>query len=232
VGTSYGSIIPGVIDDLVLYVDAAKRASYSGTGTSWFDISPNGRTGTLTNGPVHTGFGKIGSFDFDGTDDFVNFGNIFNFINTDSFSTEAWINWDGGAMPSNFGHIIGKTFGNYRTSFQIVGGSGRVSFRLDSNFMLVDTGLILSPNNWYHIVSTWNPSTKTGKVYVNGTQQATNTNAGTDWTETGANFQIGNSPGENYQFNGKISIGRVYSKTLSAEEVLKNYNATKGRFGL
>jgi hypothetical protein len=230
--TSYGSIIPGITRDLVLYVDAAKHESYPGTGTSWFDLSVNKRTATLTNGPIHTGFVKTGSFDFDGTDDFINFGNIFNFIYTDSFSTEAWINWDGGAMPSNFGHIIGKTFGNYRTSFQISGGSGRISFRLDSNFMVVDTGLTLLPNNWYHVVSTWNPFTTTGKVHVNGVQAASVTNAGTDWTSTGANFQIGNSPGESYYFNGKISIGRVYSKTLTDEEILQNYNATKGRYGL
>jgi hypothetical protein len=30
----------------------------------------------------------------------------------------------------------------------------------------------------------------------------------------------------------KIAITRVYKKALSDEEVLQNYNATKGRFGL
>lgn len=35
-----------------------------------------------------------------------------------------------------------------------------------------------------------------------------------------------------FSFNGDIAIVRVYNKELSASEVLDNYNATKGRFGL
>jgi hypothetical protein len=33
-------------------------------------------------------------------------------------------------------------------------------------------------------------------------------------------------------YSGRIFLVRVYSKTLSASEVLQNYNATKSRFGL
>jgi hypothetical protein len=35
-----------------------------------------------------------------------------------------------------------------------------------------------------------------------------------------------------YYYNGDIAIVRVYNKALSASEVLFNYNALKGRFGL
>jgi hypothetical protein len=33
-------------------------------------------------------------------------------------------------------------------------------------------------------------------------------------------------------FNGKIASGIVYNRELSATEVLQNYNAQKGRYGL
>ena len=35
-----------------------------------------------------------------------------------------------------------------------------------------------------------------------------------------------------YDWNGKISIVRVYNKALTQEEVFQNYNTLKNRFGL
>ena len=63
----YGGI---VTNGLVLDLDAAKRDSYPGSGTTWNDISGNVNKGTLTNGPTFdTGSG--GSLVFDGVDDYV-----------------------------------------------------------------------------------------------------------------------------------------------------------------
>jgi hypothetical protein len=69
-------------------------------------------------------------------------------------------------------------------------------------------------------------------VYVNGVERASNTNVNINWSATNGNFQIGNSPGENYYFNGKITNGRVYNKTLTPEEVAQNFNAQRQRFGI
>ena len=33
-------------------------------------------------------------------------------------------------------------------------------------------------------------------------------------------------------WKGKIAVAQIYNRALSASEVLQNYNATKGRFGL
>ena len=41
---------------------------------------------------------------------------------------------------------------------------------------------------------------------------------------------MGTSPGEAYYVQGKMPIGRAYSKTLSLLEVQQNYNALKPRF--
>jgi hypothetical protein len=37
---------------------------------------------------------------------------------------------------------------------------------------------------------------------------------------------------ENYKLKGNLPLIRVYNRALSAQEVLQNYNATKGRFNL
>ena len=33
-------------------------------------------------------------------------------------------------------------------------------------------------------------------------------------------------------FDGKVAIARVYDKVLTDNEIVQNYNALKGRFGL
>ena len=60
-----------VTDGLVAYFDAANRASYPGTGTTWTELVA-GNNGTLYN--FEAGFfdsAHGGSLDFDGTDSYV-----------------------------------------------------------------------------------------------------------------------------------------------------------------
>ena len=223
---------PIVTDSLVFAVDAGNLISYENSSLTTYSLTGS-YNGALTNGVSYTS-DNGGSWVFDGTDDYIAWNDqTLNFIYTDSFSTEAWINWDGGSIPNNSGHIIGKTYNSYRT-FLLIGnnGLGQISFRLDQNFQVTNTGHIIYPNNWYHIVSTWDSSTFTASVYVNGVLMNSTTNTGTDWTYAGNNFQIGRSPGENYFFNGLIPLGRAYNKTLSASEVSQNFNAQRSRFGV
>jgi hypothetical protein len=51
--TVFGVAAPAqayVTDGLMIYLDASKTSSYGGSGTTWTDISGNGRNGTLTGG--------------------------------------------------------------------------------------------------------------------------------------------------------------------------------------
>jgi hypothetical protein len=42
-----------VTDGLVLCLDAGNPKSYTGSGTTWTDLSGNGNNGTLTNSPTY-----------------------------------------------------------------------------------------------------------------------------------------------------------------------------------
>jgi hypothetical protein len=47
-----------VTDGLVLYLDAANRKSYPGTGTTWYDLTGNGLNGYINSGEfVSSSFG-------------------------------------------------------------------------------------------------------------------------------------------------------------------------------
>ena len=59
----------GINNGLVFALDAANKISYTGTGTSWYNLVYN-NVGTLTNGPTFNGTNG-GSIVFDGVDDYV-----------------------------------------------------------------------------------------------------------------------------------------------------------------
>ena len=65
-----------VTDGLVLCLDAAIGKSYPGSGTTWYDLSGNGNNGTIVNATFNSS--NNGTIYLDGTDDYVNFGNILN----------------------------------------------------------------------------------------------------------------------------------------------------------
>jgi len=160
----------------------------------------------------------------DGANDYIALSNPtdLQFIYSDTFSLEVWINPDD---TSGFKHLIGKSYPDYR----LAQTGTTISFRLDANNLTTNSGALVA-GEWAHIIATWEPSTSTAKVYQDGTLRQTVVDTTVDWTTTSNNFQLGNSPGESYYFNGKISTGKAYTKALTASEVLQNYNATKSRF--
>lgn len=90
----------------------------------------------------------------------------------------------------------------------------------------------ITAGQWNHIVCTVGGGVKT--VYINGIQRYQQTGV-TGLMPTGqANQYIGKygGGGNNYPFNGSIAVSRVYNRTLSAAEVLQNFNALRGRFGI
>ena len=59
----------------VLCLDAGSRLSYPGSGTTWTDLSGNGNTGTLVNGPTYSS-ANSGAIVFDGVNDIVSIGDV------------------------------------------------------------------------------------------------------------------------------------------------------------
>ena len=199
-----------------------------GAGTTTYDGSGNGNNGTMTNmtstdwlngqtGAPQLIQGYNRPMLFDGTNDYVTAGNpaALQFTWADNFSLSAWI-WKSSAA-GGFDHIIGKTYGNYRLA---IDSSQQLSFRLDSNGLITASGSI--PNNtWTHVAATWATNSSDGgtaKIYINGSLSTTQTGTAS-WTSGNGDFQIGNSYGESYYFNGLINECIAYNKTLSLAEV-------------
>ena len=62
-----------ITTNLVQYLDAGNSSSYSGSGTTWSDLTASGVDGTLINSPTYSSSEGGGSFLFDSVDDYVKF---------------------------------------------------------------------------------------------------------------------------------------------------------------
>jgi len=119
-GTTYHNK-PIVTDGLVFCVDPANKVSYPGSGTTATDLI-NKVEGTLSgaggsNNTPQWENTNFGAFDFDGTDDYIDYGNHANFSFGDGtddspFSMNAWINPDTN-IPNRIINKVGSGGGEY-----------------------------------------------------------------------------------------------------------------------
>jgi len=222
-----------VMDGLVLNLDAGITQSYPGSGTAWTDVNGLGpkNNGTLTNGPTFNS-GNGGSIVFDGTNDYVQTSLLFN---KDDFTYGCWFNRSGQGSPGVENNLIDSYESTSTEWARLNVHNGNHAFHIDNdNLKVILQGSSVTLNTWYYSVGVWTKSTGNMKLYVNGQLNAQTTHSKRT-TITAVNPErIGDITANNISefFNGKIAVAQVYNKALSADEVLQNYNAQKGRFGL
>ena len=221
----FGSITTGIIaDGLVFNMDAANRASYPKTGTTVTDTI-NNLPGTI-NGSTFLIANK-GILNFDGGDDYLDFGTPSElvFASSAQFTKSMWIQKTGNQSAV---HVILQ---QRRTMIGIgytgVGGTTTNKPYTYIGGSTTNGTTTLSDDVWYNITVTYNNTSV--KLYVNGVLEATSTK--TLESDSGNTVFFGKSSSGNF-FEGNISDCYIYNRALSANEVLHNYNALKGRFGL
>jgi hypothetical protein len=207
-------------DGLVLALDAANPKSYPGSGTIWTDLSGRGNTGTLTNGPTYSSLNS-GSIVFDGSNDYVNFSNIFNFT---VGSISVWFKTSNAG--SSYRALINKSESwglflkdNVLITYDWGNGADRT------------TGLNVATNTWQNATMTFTETIGTPSnnaiIYLNGNPVLTTT---VKWSAFLA-FQISAQNG-GQNFSGNIAQASVYNRALTATEVSQNFNALRSRFSI
>ena len=217
------------VEGLSLLLDAANVKSYPGSGTSWYDLSGNDNTGTLTNGPTYNSGGYIS---FDGTNDYVLVPDDATLrLSVDGITYGCWLRKDSGDA---YDYYMKKT-SEYmlRTPNDSEGGDLEGFVYLDVNGdgsvqaePRVQTGANLADDTWTFVMVTWD-SDGSYLIYINGALSASNTKTGTIITSTN-NLNIGGD-GAGYPDND-IAMAFVYQRALSADEIEDIYEGTRGRF--
>jgi hypothetical protein len=216
-----------ITNGLVLYVDAANKASYSGYNNTWNDISKNGTIGTLVQNPTFNS-ANGGYLTFNGTNQSVNGVDSKGLLNvgaSGSVTIEAFVS------PTvinsyffSYGYNTGGAFVSYA-----IGISSTFTTAIQTGVTSTYGGSIPS-NQWTSVTVSLGTG---GYRYINGSPISSVSDLTATPADTNGYWSIGalNSSNSNL-FTGRIACVRVYNRVLSAAEVLQNYNATKDRFGL
>lgn len=248
-----------ITDGLLIHIDAGQHRSYAGTGNTLRDIAYlTENTASLVNGTTFSSeYG--GSFVFDGTNDSIQWGHTQPYpatsiaatttIPSNSFSMEFWfrpttthqIDAESNAYTVITGtsgqrYLLGADQIQFGTQEQqIAAGSGvsagtnGISVYEHSGFymppLLVWSGTVSSTLFTHGVVTYTNKQTR---LYVNGSLVRTGlTTTRTVWPQL---YSAG--AGAYGAFPGRLAVYRVYTRPLTATEVLQNYDAQRSRFGL
>lgn len=206
--------VPIITTNLLMHLDAGNSASYPGTGTTWTDLTGNGYNGTLVNGVGYSSLNG-GSLSFDGTDDIVNLSNVGT---TNTFTLNMWIY----PIPSSdsYGTLFAQTSS---AGIFYLGSSKKITYYTTGIDRITTSALI--ENRWNNVVVINNGGNVS--FYINSVLDAS--------TFSSVNGFIGAMIGNDNMsenFKGNISIINLYNRVLSSTEILQNYNAIRGRYGL
>ena len=210
--------------DLELYLDAGNASSYPGSGTTWTDLSGNGRNGTLTNGPTYSS-ADGGSIVFDGTNDIVQ---CTGSVTATAATFISWIRRNGtqgqydGILFSRGTSVTGMNFQD----------SNQLGYHWNNavNTYGWQSGLTIPDLTWCMVaVSVTSTSATAYLCQSSGITSATNTVSHTSTTLDDIKLAQDDAGGR--FFNGNIAIAKLYSTALSADQISQLFNADKARFG-
>ncbi len=145
---------------------------------------------------------------------------------TGSFTVEAWINPTTTALQN----IMAK--GTTRYDFRISSSApgGRIAIRTNGSTRLtarVSSGVI--PNTWTHVAATYDVTSGTFSLFINGVLDTSNVVAGAAPTSAVETVSIGT--GGNGFFTGMIDEVRIWNRPLTATELTNNMFVSLGATG-
>ena len=220
-----------VTDGLMVYLDAANRRSYSGSGNTWYDLLGN-LNFALQNSPPFLANSAGGSIGFTAANSHHATANSLPLLTT--WTVEVWF-FHTGVSTGTYPAIITEVYNLSPLNFALFSPNYSVSnFKLQTGYFTSNTWYwtneyAIAQNNWYHAVGTYDGSNV--KLYVNGVLQLT-TASTTVPTRSNLGIILMRRWDAGDYFGGSLSTVKIYNKALTQQEILQNYNATKGRFGL
>jgi hypothetical protein len=220
---------PGT-QQLAVYYEARDPNSYSFADSSnVYDLSGNGRTGTLTGG---VGFdAEYNAFTFDGVNDYITSSDV-GISGAQVLSMSAWLKTNSSGDVARFG--IG-TYTAARCMYFTVNNSVNSYYIVCNAHNNTYTGSF-SANTWLHVTMIYLGgiiSTTTLLLYINGVLQTPSTgpeNSAALNLPSPCELRLGRGIDGGYT-SGSIANFRLFSKVLNADQVWELYEYDAERFG-
>jgi hypothetical protein len=120
--------------------------------------------------------------------------------------------------------------GPYSDSFYFRIGNGSDCCSNDLAFGSFSS--VVPLNTWVNMCFTWKAN-NTSAIYKNGVLYTSRSIGAIPNTNPASNgrFGFGHANADNY-YNGKMPVAQIYNRQLTAAEVLSNFNALRGRYGI
>lgn len=175
-------------------------------------------------------YNSDGTFEFDGTTNYATFGDDPSIGDISYCTVDAWVYYDAyvGNGGSQTYSVVTHKGTPWTWLMENPSNKGRIRFTIggsDVNCSDPDTHPL---NTWMHWVGIYDGSNM--KFYRDGVLKNTVAKTGALANNTIA-ATLGQYSGS-YRMNGKIGSVKIYNRALSAEEVLQNYEASRGRYGV
>lgn len=228
--TSNGTFQKTIITNgLIGHYDAANVNSYSGSGTTWTDLSSVGNNLTIYGSPAWTTIGGAKAFNFTADGHYMQ-GNSMSGFPSLQLTYEAWVYPGASEITSGDRGTIILCRDGSAAYMSITKDTTKLSnYWYNHNPEgYHEVTPAVSRNAWHYFAAVWDNANfhqyvdgnKYGKVFdVTGTSTPDTT------------WQIGRES-SGRQFSGAISIVRIYNRALAGAEIIQNFNANKSRFGL
>jgi hypothetical protein len=221
-----------VTSGLIGYWDCAITSSWVDGSSTLYDLTSSGSNATAYGSIATSTFGSALGWNFDANGKY--FSGTFGVGASTNASIEAWVypaatevtSGDRGTLimcDNNSGSGIYHSWnkGNAYLSNYWYGHPAEGYW---------ETAGAMTRSAWNYTCAVWNYKQQTIHQYINTTHGQGSTTVGTT-SNTGMVFKIGRESPDR-QFSGGIALIRYWNRALQAQEVLNNYLAEKGRFGL
>ena len=216
-----------VTDGLLWYMDAK---DYPGTGTTQPNLVDYTISGSFDLGtPAHSTTSNIAYFDFDGTDRLVLEKPFSGSIDMGvDFTYDVWATSGGGSSyrtlvdqdnDTRLLAVFSQSATPYELRFYNWNGPEASGYSMPSDDTI-----------WFNIIAVQDTTGDRGLVcYRDGEiiYSDPSRNTGTHIPAQGMYIS-----GPDERWVGKYAIARIYNRALTEKEVLQNFNANRGRFGL
>ncbi len=206
--------------------------SFEGTGQSVADTSGNSNTGTL--GPD----ASKGSQDAQRGSGYSGQGMIFpgsgEYVEVPDFQQEvseaSWSFWAKPAASTSGRFLYSSVNASDKDGMRTYGGTDdplafRIKDETSSNYFQITANQDMAPNEWLHIVETYNGTH--AKMYFNGKEVAATTTALVSSFTIGTEPWIGHAAPQWSSWNGSIDEVKVYTRALSQADVQALYNLSE-----
>ena len=149
-------------------------------------------------------------------------GNILDNLGTGNFTTEAWINSSDNSSVSS----IFRKSGDYNLYLNggILNAEVWPNGMSDATWINVIGSTVLPTNTWVHVAFTWNNTSNTGILYVNGV--AENSSVNTNNVSSSESLWIGMSATYAQGFTGNIDEVHIWNYDRTQAQIQNNMNCS------